>query len=91
MCADDRYQAIALKKVAHSLKRVEVGKAAVPGSGNKALCDTFLAKPLDRVRPQYVVHEPRRWRLAESIQLQGPPDNVTGAESADGKKSDDVK
>ena len=48
----------------------------------------FLAKVLVRVRLQYVAHEPGLWRLAESIQLQDAPDNLTGA---DGKKSDDVK
>jgi len=87
MCTDDRHQAIALEKVAHGLKRVKVG-AGVHVAGHKALRDTFLAKLLDRVRPQYVAHEPDRWRLAESIQLQDVADNVTGA---DGKKSDDVK
>jgi len=90
LSADDRYQAIALEKVAHGLKRVKVGDFGSVWyvSVHKALRDTFLAKLLDRVRPQYVAHEPGCWRLAESIQLQDAPDNVTGA---DGKMSDDVK
>ena len=88
MYADDRHQTIALEKLAHGLKREEKVGEAVPVSGHKALRDKFLVKLLDRVRPQYVAHEPDRWRLAESIELQDPPDNVTGA---DAKKSDDVK
>ena len=87
MCADDRQQEIALEKIAHGLKRVKVGR--IPHVvGHKALRDTFTAKVLDRVRPQYVVYEPGLWRLAQSVQLQDKTDNVTGA---DGKKSDDVK
>ena len=90
MCADDRHQAVALEKVAHGLKRVKVGDFGSVRyvSVHKALRDTFLAKLLNRARPQYVAHEPRCWRLAESIQLQDAPYNVTGA---DRKKRDDVK
>ena len=90
ICADDRHQAIALEKVAHGLKRVNVGDLGYVWYAHvhKALRDTFLAKLLGRARPQYVAHEPRCWRLAESIQLQDAPDNVTGA---DRKKRDDVK
>ena len=69
-------EAIALEKLAHGLKReVKVGEAVLV-SVQKALRDTFLVILLDRVRPQYVAHEPHRWRLAESIELQDPPDNV---------------
>ena len=77
MCADYRHQAIALQKLAHGLRRVKVGKVphVVMHKGPR---DTFLAKVLDRVRPQQVAHEPDRWRLAESIQLGGVPDDVTG-------------
>ena len=86
MCADDRYQAIALEKLAHGPKRVMVG---VAGSVHKALLrDTFLVKPVARSRPQYVGHEPDHWQLAKSIQLKDTPDNVTGT---DRKKRDDVK
>ena len=90
MSADDRHQAIAFQKVAHCFIRVIVGKASPVVSGHKleVLRSTFLAKVLNRIRRQYVAHEPGCWQLAESIQLQDAPDNVTGP---DGKKSDDVK
>ena len=55
---------------------------------HKVLRSTFPAKVLNSVRKQYVAHEPGWCQLAESIQLQDAPDNVTGP---DGKKSDDVK
>ena len=87
MCADDRHQAIAFQKVAHCFIRVKVGNAPQV-VGHKGLCGTFLAKARDRVRPQYVAHEPGRWQLTESIQLQEASDNVTGG---NGKESDDMK
>jgi len=87
MCADDRHQGIALEKVAHCLICVKV-RRTTHVVVHKSLRDTFLVKPLYRVRPQYVAHEPNLWRFAESIQLQHAPDNVTGAY---GKKSEDVK
>jgi hypothetical protein len=87
MCADDRLQAIAFQKVAHCFIRVTVGNAPHVVV-RKVLRGTFLAIVLNRVRTQYVPHEPGCWPLAESIQLQDAPDNVTGP---DGKKSDDMK
>jgi len=87
MCADDRLEAIAFQKVAHCFIRVKVGNAPRVVV-HKVLRGTFLAKVLNRVRPQYVAHEPGLWRLTKSIQLQKTPDNVTGG---DRKKSDDVK
>lgn len=87
MCTDDRHQAITFQKVAHCLIREKVGTTPHV-IVHKVLRGTLLAKVLDRVRTQYVAHEPGRWWLAESIQLQDSPVNVTGA---DGKKSDDVK
>ena len=36
----------------------------------------FLPKVLDRVRPQYVAHKPRRWWLAEPVQLRKQYYNV---------------
>ena len=87
MCADDRHQAIALQKVAHRFICVKVGNAPHVVV-HKVLRGMFLAKVLNRVRPQYVAHDPGLWWLTESIQLQKAPDNVT---VADEKKSDDME
>ena len=51
MCADDRHQAVAHEKVAHGLKRVIVGAAALV-SLQKALRVTSIVKLPDRMRPQ---------------------------------------
>ena len=87
MGADDGQQAIAFQKVAHCLISVKVG--ATPNVVvHKVLRGTFLAKVLDRVRPQYVAHEPGRWRFTESIQLYGSDRKCHGVRS---ERSDDVK
>jgi hypothetical protein len=56
VCADDREQTIAVKKLAHGFIRVEVG-AAPHVVVHKVLRTPFLSKVLDRVRPQDIAHE----------------------------------
>jgi hypothetical protein len=82
MSPDYRKQPIAFQKVTHCLIRVEVGVTSHVVV-HKILCGAFLAKVIDRVRPQYVAHEPGRWRLAESIQLYGCG-TVTGSNRKEG-------
>jgi hypothetical protein len=45
---------------------------------HKILRGTFLAEILDWIRPQYVAHEVRCWRLAEPIELHAATIRIRG-------------
>ena len=67
--ADDGQQAVAFQKLARGFIRIKV-RAAPHVVVHEVLWALFLPKVLDRIRPQYVAHEPGRWWLTEPVQLR---------------------
>src|SRR6266404_2231703 len=69
MRADYRQQAVAFQKLTHAFVCIE--ERATPGVVmHEVLWAPLLPKTLDGVRPQYVAHESRSWRLTEPVQLR---------------------
>ena len=66
--ADDGQQAVVFERLAHGLTCIKV-QAASYAVMHEALRALLLPKVLDRIRPQYVAHEPGHWRLTEAVQL----------------------